>query len=98
MTSRDEGGRAATRSDQAVCVKGISRPSRRLKRRLTTQAREFSPEGRSHGRVLSGSGIGENARVSVSEGVRTSHLRAQNASLTTEFTMGGPARPMLDAR
>ena len=44
-TSHDEGSRAASGSDQAVRVKEISRPSRRLKRRLTTQAGEISPEG-----------------------------------------------------
>ncbi len=31
---------------------GISRPSRHLKRRLTTQTGEISPEGGSHGRVV----------------------------------------------
>jgi hypothetical protein len=45
MTSSDEDGRTALRGVLAVRVGGISRPSRRLKRRLTTQAGEFSPEG-----------------------------------------------------
>ena len=47
-----QGGRAAAEAYQAVRVWGISRPSRRLKRRLTTQAGEFSPEGEIHGRVF----------------------------------------------
>jgi hypothetical protein len=33
-------------------LRGISRPSRHLKRRLTTQSGEISPQGESHGRVF----------------------------------------------
>jgi hypothetical protein len=36
--------------------RGISRPSRHLKRRLTTQTGEICPRGRSHGRVFDASG------------------------------------------
>ena len=43
--SRDESGKAVGGDGQVMRLRGISRPSRRLKRRLTTQAGEISPEG-----------------------------------------------------
>ena len=50
-------------------MKGISRPSRRLERRMTTQTGEISLEGEIPTAAFSsGSEIGENARVFVSEG------------------------------
>jgi hypothetical protein len=75
---------------------GISRPCRHLKRRLTTQTGEISPEGGDRTAACSsGSGTGENARGFVSEAQSLPIGHGGEIVLTSTFVISGFAFQVL---
>ena len=72
---RGRGDEVANEDSQAMCVRGIPHPARSSKRRLTTQAGDYSPEG-------------EIARPRVQAGAESGKMRRFLCPRTKAYQLG----------